>query len=272
MDCCVCSSVVVGTIAYRPPRNTICAGCLEGAQSILSVSSRIEQNWKLGEDDRQLSSKIMLLHASKRIEHLELMEREASRKLRFLESLAVGFREGIHTDVELVANDGHSIRAHRIVLATKSSFFKVLFEVDACKSEHSGAVMVPELLNHSQLENFIEFLYSARISDDDLSKNSASLLVAADKYDIPALARTCEEYLTSSVTSSNVLEMLELATLCSAEALKESAVKTVIDDYQTILFSKEYEEFALRSSMVALEISRAVISHLSSLREEIDKL
>ncbi|XP_024530096.1 BTB/POZ domain-containing protein At3g56230 isoform X2 [Selaginella moellendorffii] len=264
MDCCVCSSVVVGTIAYRPPRNTICAGCLEGAQSILSVSSRIEQNWKLGEDDRQLSSKIMLLHASKRIEHLELMEREASRKLRFLESLAVGFREGIHTDVELVANDGHSIRAHRIVL--------VLFEVDACKSEHSGAVMVPELLNHSQLENFIEFLYSARISDDDLSKNSASLLVAADKYDIPALARTCEEYLTSSVTSSNALEMLELATLCSAEALKESAVKTVIDDYQTILFSKEYEEFALRSSMVALEISRAVISHLSSLRKEIDKL
>ncbi|XP_024530320.1 BTB/POZ domain-containing protein At3g56230-like [Selaginella moellendorffii] len=127
--------------------------------------------------------------------------------------------------------------------------------------------MIPELLNHSQLENFNEFLYSARISDD---KNSASLLVAADKYDIPALTRTCKEYLTSSVTSSNALEMLELES--SAEALKESAVKTVIDGYQTILFSKEYEEFALRSSMVALEISRAVISHLSSLRKEIDKL
>lgn len=118
MDCCLCSSM--GN-SYRPPRNTVCMSCYEGAKLIIDLSRKLEQEWRDdGEDEEKARQAAAhgLQYALKQIKHLEQMEENVSEKLEFLESLVEAFRTGIHTDVELITNDGLSIHAHRVVMVS----------------------------------------------------------------------------------------------------------------------------------------------------------
>lgn len=119
MDCCLCSSV--GN-SYRPPRNTVCMSCYEGAKSIIDLCRKLEQGWR---DDGEMEKPKHLVsqglqYAFKQMKQLELMEENASEKLEFLESLVEAFQTGMHSDVELVTNDGLSIHAHRVVMVNSS--------------------------------------------------------------------------------------------------------------------------------------------------------
>ena len=121
MDCCLCSSV--GT-SYRPPRNTVCMSCYEGAKAIIDLCRKLEQEWRDdgedGEKARQAAS-YGLHFAYKQIKQLEQMEENVSEKLEFLESLVEAFQTGMHTDVELITNDGLSIHAHRVIMVSSFS-------------------------------------------------------------------------------------------------------------------------------------------------------
>lgn len=264
MDCCLCSSP---SNSYKPPRNTICMSCFEGARAILDLSRKLEQEWR---DDLDLEkSKPFglrqggLAHAFKHMKQLEQLEEETSEKLEFLESLVEAFREGAHSDVEIKTKDGHSIHAHRVVMATKSPVFKAMFESDVCKEAHKGAIQIQEL-SHDQMKYLLEFLYCAEIPEKAMTQHAHALLIAADKYDIPVLGKVCESFIATSVCSSNVLEVLELATLCSAGSLKETAIGVILKSYDDIVFSKEYEEFAMKNALLAVEITKALVRDLKN--------
>ncbi len=140
MDCCLCSSL--GN-SYRPPRNTVCVSCYEGARSIIDLCRKLEQEWRDDDNDddhhhldtssssssssennnrnKQVATPPQgLAYAFKQMKHLELKEEDASEKLEFLESLVDAFRLGMHSDVELVTNDGLSLHAHRVVMVSSS--------------------------------------------------------------------------------------------------------------------------------------------------------
>ncbi|CAM6093138.1 unnamed protein product [Calypogeia fissa] len=258
MDCCLCSST--GN-SYRPPRNTICISCFDGARLLLDLARQLEQEWR---DDmevdkpRALVTRQGLCFAYKQMKQLEANEEEASEKLEFLESIVQAFRDEIHADVDLVTNDGLSLKAHRVVMATKSPVFKAMFEADQMKEPHTGAVHIQEL-SHDQLKYLLEFLYCAHIPDEKLAQHSHALLIAADKYDIPVLSKVCEAYISTTVSASNVLEILELATLCSASSLKDTAINVILKSYEVIVFSKEYEDFAMKNALLAVEITKALV-------------
>ncbi|KAG6541229.1 hypothetical protein Mapa_017390 [Marchantia paleacea] len=261
MDCCLCSS---SGNSYRPPRNVICITCFEGARSLLDLARQLEQDWR---DDADLDKSKALVtrqglgYAFKQMKVLERVEEEASEKLEFLESLVQAFRDGMHADVELITNDGLSIQAHRVVMATKSPVFKAMFEADRMKKAHTGAIHIQEL-SHDQLKFLLEFLYCAEIPDEKMAQHAHALLVAADKYDIPVLSKVCEAYIATTVCPSNVLEILELATLCSASSLKDTAISVILKSYDDVVFSKEYEDFAMKNALLAVEITKALVRDL----------
>ncbi|KAL3685517.1 hypothetical protein R1sor_003539 [Riccia sorocarpa] len=261
MDCCLCSST--GN-SYRPPRNVICVSCFEGAKAILDLARQLEQDWR-DDSDRDKSKTLVtrqgLTYAYKQMKVLEQVEEEASEKLEFLESLVDAFRDGVHADVELITNDGLSLHAHRVVMATKSPVFKAMFEADRMKTEHTGAIRIDEL-SHDQLKYLLEFLYCAGIPDEKMAEHAHSLLIAADKYDIPVLSKVCESYIATTVSPVNVLEILELSTLCSAISLKETAISVILKSYDDVVFSKEYEDFAMKNPLLAVEITKALVRDL----------
>lgn len=136
-----------------------------------------------------------------------------------------------------------------------------MFESDEMKGPHTGVVHIQEL-SHDQLRYLLEFLYCAEIPADAMAEHGHALLIAADKYDIPVLSKVCEAYICPTVSSSNVLEVLELATLTHASALKETAISVILKSYEIVVFSKEYEDFAMKNALLSVEITKAFIQDL----------
>jgi speckle-type POZ protein len=133
-----------------------------------------------------------------------------------------------------------------------------MFEADEMKEPHTGAVHIQEL-SHDQLRYLLEFLYCAEIPADAMAEHGHALLIAADKYDIPVLSKVCEAFICPTVSPSNALEVLELATLTHATSLKETAIHVILESYEDVVFSKEYEEFATKNALLSVEITKAFV-------------
>lgn len=133
-----------------------------------------------------------------------------------------------------------------------------MFESDEMKEPHSGAIHIHEL-SYDQLRYLLEFLYCAEIPADAMAEHGHALLIAADKYDIPVLSKVCEAFISPTVSPTNVLEVLELATLTHATSLKETAIQVILESYEDVVFSKEYEDFAMKNALLSVEITKAFI-------------
>lgn len=105
-------------------------------------------------------------------------------------------------------------------------------------------------------------MYCAEIPADAMAEHGHALLMAADKYDIPVLSKVCEAFICATVSPSNVLDVLELATLTHATSLKETAINVILDSYEEVVFSKGYEDFASKNALLSVEITKALIKVL----------
>eukprot|EP00249_Psilotum_nudum_P034633 c53947_g1_i1 orf=130-972(+) len=277
MDCCLCGSL---NHIYRPPRNTICMSCFEGALSILNLGQRldsrnVQENAESGEENgksvhnrgQQESAKPVvheqkgLAHAFEKMKQLKHAAKAATKRIEFLESLAVAFRTGMHSDIELITDDGLSLQAHRVVMAAKSSVFRAMFEADSFKVADSGSIRIPDL-THQELKCLLEFMYTGNLPAEGQKEYTHALLLAADKYNIPLLIDVCESYMAATLNSSNALRVLELATICSATSLMKMAVSAVLRNYEDIIFSQAYEEFAVKNPMLSVLLTKALVQDL----------
>ena len=68
----------------------------------------------------------------------------------------------------------------------------------------------------------------------------ASLLMAAEKYDLMELKQKCEASLSHDLDVDNVLDMLVLADLYRASNLRDLALKFVADNRKIIMSQKEW--------------------------------
>ncbi|KAH7443124.1 hypothetical protein KP509_02G020800 [Ceratopteris richardii] len=117
---------------------------------------------------------------------------------------------------------------------------------------------IPDIV-YNELKRLVEFIYSGQLTPEALKDHSKSLIVAADKYDVPQLLEICEAYLVETLNTENVLGILELSARLSSPAVLESAaLHVVLKNWKSIIFSNEYEEFALKNPLLALEVSRSV--------------
>ncbi|GMI86194.1 hypothetical protein like AT3G56230 [Hibiscus trionum] len=250
MDCSICSSM---PFILRPPRNTICVACYEGARNAITLMNKLEidhhskstHNTTPTASSSPNSCKPQPLgNLSKWITNMKEIEEDLHKKISFLGGLIVAFRNQIHTDIHLQpGKDGPIIPAHRALLAARSEIFRNMLDSDGCKAPPSDTITLPEL-NTEELESLLEFLYSGNLGFDKLEKHVYSLFVAADKYDIPYLQDLCERYMLSSLNASNVLEILEISDVCSNKTLKETALNFIVRNMEDIVFSAKYEVFA----------------------------
>ena len=85
--------------------------------------------------------------------------RESFRKLR---------EENTLFDVTLATDDGHTIQAHKMVLAAGSNLFSDMF----MKMDHSNMLIYLKGIRKDELDHVIDFLYKgeASISQEELNK------------------------------------------------------------------------------------------------------
>ncbi|KAK8519662.1 hypothetical protein V6N11_064820 [Hibiscus sabdariffa] len=261
MDCSICSSM---PLILRPPRNTICVACYEGARNAISLMNKLETDHHCKSTPTASSCKAQaqaqpLGNLSKWITNMKEREEDLNKKISFLSGLIVAFRDQIHTDIHLrPGNDAPLIPAHRALLAARSEIFRNMLDSDGCKAPASDTITLPEL-NTEELECLLEFLYSGNLGLDKLEKHVYSLFVAADKYEIPYLLDFCERYMLSSLNASNVLEILEISDACSNKTLKETALNFIVRNMEDIVFSGDYDVFAPKNPHLGMQITRAFL-------------
>ncbi|KAF6174046.1 hypothetical protein GIB67_020228 [Kingdonia uniflora] len=258
MDCAIC---VLFPSVLRSTRTMICPSCLEGARSLITfVSTKLEKG---GDGTTDLSKGFP--NALRFLKEMKERENDLNDKLIFLGGSAEGFKERTHTDIKIMPGEGLPIPAHRALLAARSNIFKNMLESDGCKAPPSETISLPEL-NHEELESLLEFLYCGTLPTRTLEKHVYTLYTAADKYNISFLQKFCENHLLQSLSLLNVLDVLEIADVCSNTTLKESAMVFIVKHMDDIVFSSMYDTFALKNPHLNVEITRTLLMEIKNKR------
>ena len=112
-------------------------------------------------------------------------------------------QNGLFTDVTLVA-DGREFKAHKVVLASRSQFFKTRFASRWSGSAGDKVEMTD--ISASIMEAILSYMYTGTVTDID--KIAYKLLPVAEEYALVGLRGMCEETLAKSLTISSAVDVL----------------------------------------------------------------
>ncbi|KAJ4895980.1 BTB/POZ domain-containing protein [Raphanus sativus] len=282
MDCSICTTM---PSILRPPRNTICGSCYDGARTIMSLLKKLEgsnevqdhvkltENSTVNNGSSLFSSPLFsrepqpLQKVIKWMQNMKETEEEQKKRIVFLSSFVSGFKEELHTDILLKpGDDGPPVPAHRALLASKSEIFKNILDSDECKTAPESITL--QELNLEELQALLEFLYTGTLASDKLEKHVYALFVAADKYMIHYLQEFCEQHMLSSLEISSVLDVLDVSDLGSSKTLKEAALGFVVRNMDDIVFTDKYEEFSQKNQHLCVQITRAFLMETRNKRRD----
>merc|ERR1719471_1727336 len=117
----------------------------------------------------------------------------------------------------VVACEGREFRCHKNILASRSTVFDAMFTHD-----------------------MIRYIYSGKVAE--LEGKATGLLSAAEKYDLRELKTMCETALCDTITQDNVLDLLVLADLHGASAVRGLALKFIVDNGKEIIAQQGWRE------------------------------
>lgn len=131
-------------------------------------------------------------------------------------------------DVRVVA-EGHTIYVHRLVLGTRSDYFRAMFA--SGMREVGGAIAPVEVHvpdSHIGMLRLLRYLYTDLLSDGETTLLLEDL-VAADRYGLLQMRLACESSLATAVSSINEA----LAAMQVAQSIGASSLKTEMIQYIT---------------------------------------
>ncbi|XP_026416183.1 BTB/POZ domain-containing protein At1g01640-like [Papaver somniferum] len=164
----------------------------------------------------------------------------------FHNDLADAFKKGIYSDIQVKPSSGPPLRAHKVLLATRSEILKHMLASDWCKAAPEDSISLPEF-SSEELDTFMEFLYRGDLAVEKFQKHCGSLLIAADKHDIAHLQKFSELQLVKLLNSSNALKILEISDVVSNETIKLAALKLIVLRYKDIVLTPSFDEFAKKN-------------------------
>uniref|UniRef100_A0A0D6R5J1 BTB domain-containing protein n=1 Tax=Araucaria cunninghamii TaxID=56994 RepID=A0A0D6R5J1_ARACU len=133
--------------------------------------------------------------------------------------------DGLHTDVTINTTNG-SVRAHRAILAERSTVFERMFLEDF-KGKESITINIEDISVEGCMA-LLSYLYGG-IKYEDFQEQRIALLRASENFNIGDLKEACEESLLEDIDSKNVLERLQVAWLYQLNQLKKGCLKYLFD-------------------------------------------
>lgn len=136
------------------------------------------------------------------------------------------FDEEKYTDFVLKVS-GEEIKAHRIVLASKSIYFENMFNIRMREAE-TNEVEVPDF-EPNIMRAMIKYMYKGKLEFDCKEEKEPNqklqfysrLMVAADKYQINNLKLDCEQALLGCMSTETANELMIFVRTYKAETLKK---------------------------------------------------
>ena len=173
------------------------------------------------------------------------------------EILKVMHEKNIHTDMQIEVGD-KTFRAHRAVLASRSSVFLKMFESDMKEKEERRVII--SNIDPEVVSDLLTYIYTG--GAPQMKSHVEDLLLAADKYNIPDLVTLCEDELRRNLTPTNVAEVLLLADslqLGSSNSLKESCIHFISKNSAQVYKSESWKKLKDFSLELAMTVAEAAV-------------
>lgn len=196
--------------------------------------------------------------ASETEEELKREIEELKARISFLKMWAPEVMLDDHTDIALEVKDGSRIKAHKIVLISKSPVFRAMLENDMEESR-SGIIKITDF-RYEVLRAFVHYLYAAEVSGFPDEHMACELLVLAEKYQVKHLKTICEKFITSKVNNDNAIMNFAFAHQHNAKHLREAALSLIIDNMDTLTTREEYHELVDKDPRLVVEIYELYLS------------
>ncbi len=166
------------------------------------------------------------------------------------------------SDIQIKCGD-KTFDAHQLILSAWSPVFRGMFLAEM-KEKESRMVEIQDLDSSVVLE-MLKFIYTGRccVSDEDPDpKVVKELLEAANKYQVTALKKMCEEVMIKMLEPDNSLQILEYADTYGAQELKKQALEIIVGNMKTILRSDDWKKCTKKRPRLCAVISEALANRM----------
>ena len=138
------------------------------------------------------------------------------------------YLEDRFSDVKLKTSRGKELKAHKCILAARSSIFEAMFKHDTI--ENKTSIVDIKDIEYDVLKEMLRYIYVGKV--ENIKTVASDLLIAADKYDIQDLKSKCENCIGNNISVENAVQIFDLADRYNASRLKNrvmSFMKSNID-------------------------------------------
>jgi len=157
------------------------------------------------------------------------MEPKNASKTLFSEQLRKVFDSGSHADVKFLAGvDREEIKAHKVILSSRSAYFQAMFREDNVMIENrEGVIVTPH--EPRIFRKLLEFIYTDNVVGLDVcdSDELVELMMTANEYVLDDLRIMCEKFSHRIITIDNIGKLLLLSNQHNASVLKSECAKFV---------------------------------------------
>lgn len=138
------------------------------------------------------------------------------------------------SDLTLQCKDG-TLHAHKIILISRSSFFKRMFTYHLIESTSKE---VRCEFNVKIMEGILEYIYSSQFD----KANAYDLYEAADYYNLIELKMMCEKTLVQEMNLSTMFSVIRLADNFNSSDFKRRALSWISWNAEIVKNSEQYSE------------------------------
>ena len=161
-------------------------------------------------------------------------------------------RSDLFTDVTLVVADGKEFKAHKVVLASQSPFFKARFEDRWSEGQENVSTTrvempdVPDVV----MDTVLSYLYTGKATNSNIKNIAFQVLPTAEEYGIEGLQKMCEEALAETVTDENVVDILVHAETYNAQDLRKACMNYIVSNTHTVRKSEGWSKLKSKETEI----------------------
>ena len=153
-------------------------------------------------------------------------------------------KNGHFTDVTLVVAREKEFKAHKVVLATQSQFFKTKFESrwssDAGQQHCNNRIEMTDV-PANVMEAVLSYMYTGTVTNG-IDEIATEMLTTAEEYGLEGLRRMCEASLAKTLTSESVIDMLIFADNHNAVDLRKECIKYISSNASIVRNSEGWKK------------------------------
>eukprot|EP01122_Echinamoeba_exundans_P003563 TRINITY_DN13646_c0_g1_i1.p1 TRINITY_DN13646_c0_g1~~TRINITY_DN13646_c0_g1_i1.p1 ORF type:complete len:632 (-),score=124.81 TRINITY_DN13646_c0_g1_i1:68-1963(-) len=178
--------------------------------------------------------------------------------------IATMINNELFSDIQVRIEDGetddephHQMFAHRALLGAASEYFRTMFEISL--SERTSPVVKIKQTPPKVLSAVIRWIYGEPITTgQDLTPDTAvDMLELATRFMLDSLAYQVQDYLAKRVDDTNVFDLISVADMLHAHALKEECID-YLTKYANLQKSSEWANLSENIRELVLETGHAM--------------